>query len=139
MDRNLLSDSDPMVERIHHANTLCTVGQTNFSMRLNPVGMALIAEIDPTAWFDNHYDHLTLFAKIRIELGIPKGALGTVEGFSKLWEHCVGIVKAEDNDGFRTSQSSSGRFISHGFPYEVDCSNDSPLVGWFLVLGERNG
>jgi hypothetical protein len=128
-----------MVERIHHANTLCTVGQTNFSMRLNPVGMALIAEIDPTAWFDNHYDHLTLFAKIRIELGIPKGALGTVEGFSKLWEHCVGIVKAEDNDGFRTSQSSIGRFISHGFPYEVDCSNDSPLVGWFLVLGERNG
>lgn len=139
MDRNLLSDSDPLVERIRHLNTLCTVGETNFSVRLNPAGMALIAEIDPTAWFDNHYDHLTLFAKIRIELGIHKGALGKVEGFSKLWEHCVGIVKAEDNDGFRTSQSSIGRFISHGFPYEVDCSNDSPLVGWFLVLGERNG
>ena len=138
MDRNLLSDSDPMVERIHHLNTLCTVGETNFSVRLNPAGMALIAEIDPTAWFDTHYDHLTLFAKIRIDLGLHKGALCKVEGFRKLWDNCVSIVKAEEEDGFRT-QSSIGRFISHGFPYEVDCSNDSPLVGWFLVLGERNG
>ena len=138
MDRNLLSDSDPMVERVHHLNTDCTVGQTNFSVRLNPAGMALIKELDPTAWFDNHYDHLTLFAKIRIDLGLHKGALGTVEGFQKLWDNCVGIVKAEEEDGFRT-RSSIGRFISHGFPYEVDCSNDSPLVGWFLVLGERNG
>ncbi len=135
MGRNLLSDSDPMVERIRHANNICTVGQTNFSMRLNPAGMALIREIDPTAYIHNRYDHFHMFAKARFDLGLPK--FDTLEGFQKLWDYCVGIVQVEALDGFRT-QSSAGSFISHGFPYEVDCSNDSPLVGWFLVLGERN-
>ena len=137
MDRNLLSDSDPMVAHIHHANNLCTVGWTNFHVRLNPAGMALIKEIDPTAQVCNMYDHLHLLIRARLDLGIHKMGLGTVEGFQKLWDYCAGIVQAEANDGFR-SRSSIDSFISHGFPYEVDCSNDSPLVGWFLVLGERN-
>lgn len=136
MDRNLLSDSDPLVEHIRHANTICTVGWTNFHMRLNPAGMALIKEIDPTAVFNNHYDHFTLLRKVMIELGIPK--FNTIEGFQKLWDYCAGVVRAEVEDGFRGGSTISG-FIFHGFPYEVDCSNDSPLVGWFLVLGERNG
>ena len=136
MDRNLLSDSDPMVERIHHANTLCTVGQTNFSMRLNPAGMALIKELDPTAYTHNMYDHFHVIAKARFDLGLPK--FDTVEGFQKLWDYCAGVAQAEGNDGFRVG-STIGSFIFHGFPYEVYCSNDSPLVGWFLVLGERNG
>lgn len=135
MDRNLLSDSDPLVERIRHANNLCTVGQTNFSMRLNPAGMALIKELDPTAYTDNRYDHFHMFAKVRFDLGLPN--FDTLEGFQKLWDYCADVVQAEANDGFRT-RSTIGSFISHGFPYEVDCSNDSPLVGWFLVLGERN-
>ena len=136
MDRNLLSDSDPMVERIHHANTLCTVGQTNFSMRLNPAGMALIKELDPTAYTHNMYDHFHVIAKARFDLGLPK--FDTVEGFQKLWDYCAGVTQAEANDGFRVG-SAIGTFIFHGFPYEVYCSNDSPLVGWFLVLGEVNG
>ena len=136
MDRNLLSDSDPMVECIHHANNLCTVGWTNFHMRLNPAGMSLIKEIDPTAHVDNMFDHFTVFAMARSELGYPK--FGTLEGFQKLWDYCADRVKVEGEDGFRAT-SSLGGFISHGFPYEVDCSNDSPLVGWFLVLGEVNG
>ena len=136
MDRNLLSDSDPMIECIHHANNLCTVGWTNFSVRLNPAGMALIKEIDPTADTQNMYDHFHLFAKARFDLGYPK--FNTLEGFQKLWDYCAGIVKADEEDGFRVV-SSAGHFISHGFQYEVYCSNDSPLVGWFLVLGERNG
>ena len=137
MDRNLLSDSDPLVAHIRHANTFCNEGWTNFHMRLNPAGMALIKAIDPTAVFNNHYDHMTLLMKMRIELGIHKGELGSLEGFQRLWDYCAGIVQAEIDDGFRT-QSFASSFISHGFPYEVDCSNDSPLVGWFLVLGERN-
>jgi hypothetical protein len=135
MDRNLLSETDPLVERIHHANNLCTVGWTNFHMRLNPAGVALIKEIDPTAQVCNMYDHFTVFAMARSALGYPK--FDTLEGFQKLWDYCANMVKAEGEDGFR-AQSSFGSFIFHGFPYEVDCSNDSPLVGWFLVLGERN-
>jgi hypothetical protein len=87
--------------------------------------------------FSNHYDHMTLFAKIRIDLGIHRGQLNLLEDFQTVWDYCAGIVQAEVDDGFRT-QSVAGSFISNGFPYEVDCSNDSPLVGWFLVLGERN-
>ena len=136
MDRNLLSETDPLVERIHHANNLCTVGQTNFSMRLNPAGMALIKELDPTAHVVSMFDHFTVFSMARFELGYPK--FDTLEGFQKLWDYCTDMTKAEGEDGFR-SRSSFGIFVSHGFPYEVDCSNDSPLVGWFLVLGERNG
>jgi len=136
MDRNLLSDSDPMIECIHHANNLCTVGWTNFSVRLNPAGMALIKELDPTAYTHNMYDHFHVIAKARFDLGLPK--FDTVEGFQKLWDYCAGVAQAEGNDGFRVG-STIGSFIFHGFPYEVYCSNDSPLVGWFLVLGEVNG
>jgi hypothetical protein len=105
-------------------------------MRLNPAGMALIKEIDPKAQVSNMYDHFHIFAKARFDLGWPK--FDTPEGFQKLWGYCADIAQAETNDGFSTTSTASS-FISHGFPYEVDCSNDSPLVGWFLVLGERNG
>jgi hypothetical protein len=125
-----------MVECIHHANNLCTVGQTNFSVRLNPAGMALIKEIDPTAYTHNMYDHFHMFAKARFDLGLPK--FDTLEGFQKLWDYCAGVARAEMEDGFRGG-STIGAFVFYGFPYEVYCSNDSPLVGWFLVLGERNG
>ena len=84
------------------------------------------------------FDHMHLLIQARIDLGLHKVELGTVEGFRKMWDYCVSAVKAEHSDGFRTV-SPFASFISHGFPYEVDCSNDSPLVGWFLVLGERNG
>jgi hypothetical protein len=112
------------------------VGQTNFSVRLNPAGMALIKELDPTAYTHNMYDHFHVIAKARFDLGLPK--FDTVEGFQKMWDYCAGVTQAEANDGFRV-WSAIGTFIFHGFPYEVYCSNDSPLVGWFLVLGERNG
>lgn len=135
MDRNLLSDSDPLVAHIRHANTFCNEGWTNFHMRLNPAGMALIKAIDPTAHTHNMCDHFHMFAKARFDLGLPK--FDTLEGFQKLWDYCADIAQAEANDGF-SAVSTASSFISHGFPYEVDCSNDSPLVGWFLVLGERN-
>jgi len=136
MDRNLLSDSDPLVEHIRHANNLCTVGWTNFHMRLNPAGMARIKELDPKAQVSNMFDHFHIFAKVRFDLGLPK--FDTLEGFQKLWDYCADVAQAEGNDGFRGG-STIGAFVFYGFPYEVDCSNDSPLVGWFLVLGERNG
>jgi hypothetical protein len=98
--------------------------------------MALIKEIDPTAQVCNMYDHFTVIAKARATLGYPK--FDTLEGFQRLWDYCVSRVKEEGEDGFR-AQSTLGGLIFHGFPHEVDCSNDSPLVGWFLVLGERNG
>jgi hypothetical protein len=105
-------------------------------MRLNPAGMALIKELDPTAYTHNMYDHFHLFAKVRFDLGLPK--FDTLEGFQKLWDYCADVAQAEGNDGFRGG-STIGAFVFYGFPYEVYCSNDSPLVGWFLVLGERNG
>lgn len=136
MDRNLLSETDPLIECIHHANNLCTVEWTNFHMRLNPAGMALIKEIDPMAKVFNMYDHFTALAMARSALGYPN--FDSLKGFQKLWDYCADMVEAEGEDGFR-GRSTLGGLISHGFPYEVDCSNDSPLVGWFLVLGERNG
>lgn len=137
MDRNLLSETDPLVERIVHEDNICTVGKTNFHVRLNPAGMALIYEIDPTASVYEMYWHRDFVRKPVFDLGIV-GKLNTVEGFQKLWGYAIMQHERERNDGFNGTSSLTSALFG-GFPYGVDCSNDSPLVGWFLVLGGRDG
>ena len=137
MDRNLLSETDPLVERIVHANNICTVGRTNFHMRLNPAGMALIKEIDPTAECGELFAHHGWVRKALIVIGVSH-KLHTIEGFQKLWGYAITQHELERTDGFN-GMSTLTSYLFSGFPYEVDCSNDSPLVGWFLVLGGRNG
>lgn len=137
MGRNLLSETDPLVEWVVHVDTTCTVGETNFHMRLNPAGMALIKEIDPTASVYELYCHREFARKPMFDLGIV-GKVNTVEGFRKLWGYAIMQHELERNDGFNGTSTLTSHLFS-GFPYGVDCSNDSPLVGWFLVLGGRNG
>jgi hypothetical protein len=104
------------------------VGVTNFVMGLNPAGMALIKSIDPTAIFIERYYHARWAKAAMHHARVTKDELRDVEGLGKLYEWCVD----------ETTSSFTRVMLASGFPYEVDVKEDSPLVGWFYVLGVNN-
>lgn len=137
MDKNstLLTDEDPMLAHIDHADTTCLVGWTNFHVCLNPAGMALIKEIDPTSRIYERYSHMAFIKGAMHHASVVQDDLYTVEGFAKLWAYM--------NTDARDGEYIYGRvhqLLADGLLHNVDVKEDSPLVGWFNVMkGVSNG
>lgn len=128
MDRSSILNEEPLVGDIQHKDTVCTVGVTNFSARINPAGMALMMDIDPTAIFIPRYEHSVWGASLMHHANVTKDMLFHLEGFCRLYRYIVNDIQTD-------ILSDSGRmFLMDGFPYEIDVKEDSPLVGWFNVL-----
>lgn len=118
----------PLITNIEHENTTCAVEWTNFSARLNPAGMALLKSIDPTARFIERYYYSYGVNAVAIRAGVA-GKLNSLGGFAQLYER----ILLENDTG-----SSVTLMAFTGFPYEIDVKHDSPLVGWFTVMKERD-
>ena len=128
MARSSWLSEEPLVTDIEHPNTTCAVEWTNFSARLNPAGMALLKSIDPTARFIERYYHTYGVNAIALRAGVV-GSLNTVGGFAQLYQQML----------LENAMSSHATLMAFtGFPYEIDVKNDSPLVGWFTVMKERD-
>ena len=130
MDRSSTLTEEPIVNDIDHADYVCTVGWTNFLVRINPAGMAMLKDIDPKAVFIERYGH-TMFTSAVVQRAKVYGLLHTLAGFTKLYEQ---VLRENDTSSMVTAMAV------HGFPYEIDVELDSPLVGWFTVMkGVSNG
>jgi len=121
---SMLATDDVLVHNfVWHGNT-CTVGRTNFVGFLSLAGVKAVFEVDPDAQLSRRILTLT-------ELYATTGA-GEVPDFTTV----------EGNERYFKMLHESGCF-SPDFTlyarYEVECSVDSPLIGWFLVLGAKDG
>ena len=126
-------DTSPIISMISWSNNTCTVDRTNFSVRVDPRGMAAVLTVDPGARFKECFMHLYGINATLMRSGI-KGwteQLDTVNGYQMFYDYCARNVKYE------TASILQG--VTQGFLFEVSCTKDSPLVGWFLVLGVQNG
>ncbi len=134
MVRSSTLTEEPLVSHITHSDTVCTVGVTNFPVRLNPAGMSLIKDIDPSAVLIERYSHMLWAQSAMHHAKLIKYELSTLQGFCQLYEW----IADECSRDFNTSY---GRVVlAEGFPYEIDVKESSPLVGWFNVLqGVSNG
>jgi len=126
-------DTSPIINVIDWVNTVCTVDHTNFMVRVDPRGMDAVLTVDPKARFIERFTHhygmtATL---MRARTGGWTEKLNTVTGYGKFYDYCARNAKYE------TASILQG--VTNGFLFEVDCHKDSPLVGWFLVLGVKNG
>lgn len=128
MAKSSWSSEEPLVAMIKHVNTTCAVGWTNFSARLNPAGMALLKSIDPKARFIERYYHTYGINAVAGRAGVAD-KLNSLGGFAQLYQQVI-----NEND----TGSLAMVFAVTGFPYEIDVKHDSPLVGWFTVMKERD-
>lgn len=126
-------DTSPLISVLDWPDTVCTVDHTNFLVRVDPRGMDTVLTIDPEAQFLERFMHLygmdAAFARARAGGRIEK--LSTVAGYGKFYDYCA------EHAQYETVSVQYG--LEYGFLFEVDCHKDSPLVGWFLVLGVKNG
>ena len=104
-----------------HGNT-CTVGQTNFSVSVNPDGLEAIFSIDPKIWARPFFDHTEAVRVYLHRNNMPPNALHTVEGFRSMYAW----LRAQN------------QYAGPLFHYDIHCRSDSPLIGWFLVLGAKD-
>ena len=99
-------------------------GRTNFVGFMSLAGVKTVLGIDPDARLSRM---LTLHERQTLDKTVLVYAdFATVEG----------------NEQYFEALYNSGSF-SRDYPlyahYEVECSLDSPLIGWFLVLGAKDG
>lgn len=133
MVRSSTLTEEPLVSGIDHADTVCTVGVTNFSARLNPAGMALIKSIDPTAIFIERYYHHAWAKAAMHHARVTTDQLSGLDGFGRLYEWVV-------DESIHNGPTYGQVVLLSGFSYEVDVKESSPLVGWFNVMkGVSNG
>lgn len=120
---------EPIIKVRSWRNTVCTVGWTNFDVRVDPDGMETILSIDSGARFLPRFlDGVLLVVKNEFDFWFPDaGGLDTLAGFRRFHGFCV--------DKLSTMPNAVVTGVLNGFCFEVDCRVDSPLVGWFLVLG----
>ena len=126
-------DTSPMVNVISWQNNICTVDRTNFYVRVDPRGMVAVLTVDPDARFVDRFSHHYGLNGALMRSGV-KGwteQLNTVPGYRQFYDYCAFNAKYE------TASILQG--VTEGFLFEVDCHKDSPLVGWFLVLGVEHG
>ena len=126
-------DTSPIINALKWQNNLCTVGYTNFMVRVDPRGMAAVLTVDPDASFVERYAHMYGIKPTIIRAKVPgwTETLGTLDGYRRFYDYCA------HNLCYESSAIVDG--VTNGFLYEVVCRKDSPLVGWFLVLGVENG
>ena len=127
-------DTSPIinvVSRMEYSRT--TPGYTGFYVRVCPRGMDAVLTVDPKARFIERFSHHYGINSTLMYSGI-KGwteQLNTASGFEMFYDYCARNAKYE------SSLILQG--VTEGFMFEVSCPTDSPLVGWFLVLGVQNG
>jgi len=99
-------------------------GRTNFVGFMSLAGVKAVLGIDPDARLSRRI--LTLHEMQAMNKVAVSPDFATVEG----------------NEQYFEALYNSGSF-SRDYPlyahYEVECSLDSPLIGWFLVLGAKDG
>ena len=126
-------DTSPLISVLDWPDTVCTVDHTNFLVRVDPRGMDTVLTIDPEARFLERFHHLygmnAVFARSGVSGGIEQ--LNTPQGYRQFYDYCA------EHAQYETVSVQYG--LEYGFLFEVDCHKDSPLVGWFLVLGVENG
>lgn len=126
---NLLEPYEPIIKVRDWRNTVCTVGWTNFDVRVDPDGMKTILSVDPDARFYPRFlTGVLLVVKNEFDFWFPNaGGLNTLAGFREFYGFCVDKLNKMPNVVVTD--------VLNGFSFEVDCRVDGPLVGWFLVLG----
>jgi hypothetical protein len=145
MDKSssLLTDADPLIvcekwRRSIGVNTDCIW----LFVHLNPAGMRLIQGIDADVEFmDQLGPHVEVMGAMH-NAGITPLDLKNPDGLEKLHRWMAGEVDNLGEDSFDKYLFPSRllRLLEEGFPYAVKCKNDSPLLGWFVVLGgKENG
>ena len=113
---------NPIVDHIEwHGNT-CTVGETNFSVRVNPDGLEAIFSIDSNISARPMFDHTESVQVYLRRNNMPHNALFTVEGFRYTYAWLM----------------AQNQYIGPLFLYDIHCREDSDLIGWFLVLGVKD-
>ena len=142
MDKSssLLTDADPLIvcEKWHRSVGVNT-DRTWLEVRLNPAGMRLIQGIDADVEFMDIFGHQVEVMGAMHNAGVTPLDLKNPDGLEKL--HRWMINEAGELDGDPTTRFLFPDLLLHlleeGFPYAVKCKHDSPLLGWFVVLGGK--
>jgi hypothetical protein len=130
---NQIDPPMPFINVVSWDNNVCTVGRTNFRVCLDPDGMDAIFSVDPDARVMPRFlDGVTLVIRKLYDVWSPDhdpahSLHDQPAWFRKFYGYCA--------DHLEVMPSVVYGYMLHGFPYEVECRVDSPLVGWFLVLG----
>lgn len=122
----------PLIRVVSWPNNVCTVERTNFMVQLDPMGMAAVLDIDPEVRIFPRFLSLAGIDWFRETFpGITRAGweekCGTLEGYTRFYDYVA--KNLESTRGFMFNG------VVNGFMFEVDVRKDSPLVGWFLVLG----
>lgn len=116
---------DLMVHNFVWHGNICTVGRTNFVGYMSLAGVKTVLGIDPDARLSRCI--LTLHEMQAMnKAAVTHADFATVEGNERYFEALL-------NSGYFS------RDYTLYASYEVECSLDSPLIGWFLVLGAKDG
>jgi len=145
MDKSssLLTDADPLIvcekwNRSIGVNSDCIW----LTACLNSAGMRLIQGIDADVEFMERFGHQVEVMGAMHNAEVTPLDLKNPDGLEKLHRWMVGEVDNFGDDSFTRHLFPSKllRLLEEGFPYAVRCKNDSPLLGWFVVLGgKENG
>jgi len=140
MDRNLLSETDaPLIECGDWHPSTASDGYVWLRLRLNVAGMRVIKEIDADALFHCDFGYTTPVMGAMNNARVTLLDLQEPEGLEKLHRW---IVK-EESELERPSPTYSllptelVKLMFLGYPYSIGCHKDSPLLGWFIVLGGK--
>ena len=140
MDRNLLSETDePYIQCGEWHPSTVSDDLVWLYARLNTAGMRVVKQIDANAIFDEDFSYSAEVMGAMHNAGVVALDLKNPEGLEKLQRW---IVK-EESELDRPSPTYSllpeklVRLMFFGYPYSVGCHKDSPLLGWFIVLGGK--
>ena len=140
MDRNLLSETDePFIKCGDWHPSMVSDDHVWLYARLNAAGMRVIKQIDANAIFDSDYAYSTPVMGAMNNAGVVALDLKNPDGLEKLHRW---IVK-EESELERPSPTYSllpeelVNLMFFGYPYCISCHKDSPLLGWFIVLGGK--
>jgi len=140
MDRNSLSETDePFIECGEWRYSTASPDNVWLRVRLNADGMRVIKQIDANAIFDSEFTYNTPVMGAMHNAGVVAFDLKNPEGLEKLHRW---IVK-EESELERPSPTYSllpeelVKLMFFGYPYSIGCKKDSPLLGWFIVLGGK--
>jgi hypothetical protein len=139
MDRNLLSEAEPLIECDNWHPSAVSDDRVWLRVRLNAEGMRVVKQIDADAVFAENFAYNTAVRGAMHNARVTQLDLTNPEGLEKLQRW---IVKEESE--FERPHPSYSLFpetlvhlMFFGYPYSVGCKKDSPLLGWFIVLGGK--
>lgn len=111
-----MSTTEPLVEHIRrHADA-------RFLVSVNPDGLDAIFNVDSRIWIRPLFDHSLHVREYMHRNNIRSDALETAMGFRALYRY------------LRATRYYGGPL----FEYDIRCHFNSPLIGWFLVLGAKD-